>query len=122
MKSIFGLPENIAAALSYIFGPFSGIAVLIMERENKYVRFHALQSTLWFTLILILGWVLGFIGRILGVIPLLGWLAGGIIGLVISIGGFLAIVSLILLMIMAASGKTFKIPIVGDVAWSHINK
>jgi len=122
MKSIFGLPENVAAALSYIFGPFSGIAVLIMERENKFVRFHALQSTLWFVLVMVLGWVLGFISRILSVIPLLGRLAGLGIGLILSIGGFLAIVSLVFLMVMAASGKTFKIPIIGDVAWSQVNK
>ena len=120
MKSVFGLNENVAAALSYIAGPFSGIAVLVMERENKFVRFHALQSTIWFTLIMIVGWVLGFVANL--PIPILGWLLGIILTPVIYIGGFAAFLSMLLLMAMAASNKTFKIPIIGDVVWSQINK
>ena len=120
MKSIFGLSENVVAALSYIAGPFSGIAVLVMERENKFVRFHALQSTIWFTLILIVGWVLGFIANL--PIPILGWLLGIIVRPVIAIGGFAAFLSMVYLMAMAASSKTFKIPIIGNVVWAQINK
>ena len=120
MKSVFGLNENIVAALSYIAGPFSGIAVLIMERENKFVRFHALQSTIWFTLIMVVGWVLGFIANL--PIPILGWILGVILTPVIAIGGFAALLSLVYLMAMAAGNKTFKIPIIGDVVWAQINK
>ena len=120
MKSIFGLSENIVAALSYIAGPFSGIAVLVMERENKFVRFHALQSTIWFTLILIVGWILGFLSNL--PIPVLGWLLGFAIRPVLAIGGFAAFISMILLMVMAAGNKTFKIPIIGDVVWTQVNK
>jgi len=118
MKSIFGLEQNLAAALSYIFGPFSGIAVLIMERENKFVRFHALQSTLWFMLIMILSWVL----RLLGGLPIIGSLLGILTTPVLAIGGLLAFVSLLFLMLKAYQGETFKLPIIGDVVWSQINK
>ena len=120
MKSIFGLNENVAAALSYIAGPFSGIAVLVMERENKFVRFHALQSTIWFTLILIVGWFLGFVANL--PIPILGWLLGLILSPIIYIGGFAAFLSLVWLMAMAAGNKTYKIPIIGDVVWAQVNK
>jgi len=120
MKSVFGLSENIVAALSYIAGPFSGIAVLVMERENKFVRFHALQSTIWFTLIMIVGWVLGFLANL--PIPVLGWLLGLAIRPVIAIGGFAAFLSMVWLMVMAFGNKTFKIPIIGDVVWTQINK
>ena len=118
MKSIFGLDENVAAALSYLVGPFSGIAILIMERENKFVRFHALQSTLWFLLLMVLGWMLAIIRDL----PLIGWLLNIIIAPVLAIGSLLIVVSAIFLMIKAFGNETFKLPIIGDVAWGQINK
>jgi uncharacterized membrane protein len=39
-----GLDPNFAAALAYLAGPFSGILILMVERANEYVRFHAWQS------------------------------------------------------------------------------
>jgi len=118
MKSIFGLDQNIAAVLSYVFGPFSGIAVLIMERENKFVRFHALQSTLWFLFIMVVGWMLG----VLADIPFIGVVLGFVVAPALAIGGFLVFCSWVLLMLKAFSGETFKLPVVGDVVWSQINK
>jgi uncharacterized membrane protein len=41
-----GLDPNFAAALSYLAGPFSGILILLVERSNRYVRFHAWQAVL----------------------------------------------------------------------------
>lgn len=38
-----GLDSNIAAALSYVFGPLSGLLFLLLEK-NSYIRFHSLQS------------------------------------------------------------------------------
>ena len=39
-----GLDPNFAAALAYLAGPFSGILILLVERANAYVRFHAWQA------------------------------------------------------------------------------
>ena len=125
MKSIFGLDENLAAVLSYICGPFSGIAVLIMERENKFVRFHALQSTIWFMFLMVAGWVIrfatGIFGNIFGNIPLIGWVIGSAASLALFLGGILYISSKIYLMLKAYDGKTFKLPIIGDVVWKQVN-
>ncbi len=41
-----GLEPNFAAALAYLAGPFSGILILLVERSNGFVRFHAWQSVL----------------------------------------------------------------------------
>ena len=117
-KSIFGLSENAAAALSYVLGPFSGIAVLIMERENKFVRFHALQSTLWFLMLWVVGWVLCMITSL----PIIGGLLGIIIGPILFFGGIFVFISKIFLIFRAYQGATFKIPIIGDVVWSQVNK
>lgn len=121
MKSIFGLTENIVAALSYIFGPFSGIVVLILERENKFVRFHALQSTLWFMFLMIAGWMLNLILNIFGGIPILGWGLALIISPVVWLGGILYMASKIWLIIKAYQNATYKLPIIGDVVWNQIN-
>jgi len=117
-KSVFGLDENLAAALSYILGPFSGIFVLIMERENKFVRFHALQATLWFTMLWIAGWVLSMISGL----PIIGFLLGIVISPVLYVGVILSFISKVLLVLQAFNGKTFKIPIIGDVALAQVNK
>ena len=39
-----GLQPPMAAALAYLAGPFSGIAMLLAERTNRFVRFHAWQA------------------------------------------------------------------------------
>jgi len=114
-KSIFGLSENVASLLAYAFGFVSGFVVLIMERENKTVRFHALQSTLWFLLTFILFGVINFLfGWIPSWVPLIGWVPQ-LVSLVITI-------SWLFLMITALAGKIFKIPLVGDVAQAFVEK
>jgi len=118
MKSVFGLERNLAAALSYVFVFFSGIAVLVLERENKFVRFHALQSTLWFGFLFIVNWVLNLLTSIWVIGVFLNFLVAPITT-VLAIIGF---VSWILLMYKAHKGEDFKLPIVGDVAWVQINK
>ncbi len=45
-SSSTGLEPNFAAALSYLAGPVSGVLILLVERSNTYVRFHAWQSVL----------------------------------------------------------------------------
>jgi uncharacterized membrane protein len=39
-----GLTPQMAAALAYLAGPFSGLLLLATERSNQFVRFHAWQA------------------------------------------------------------------------------
>jgi len=41
-----GLEPSFAAALCYMAGPFSGILIVLVERSNEFVRFHAWQAIL----------------------------------------------------------------------------
>jgi uncharacterized membrane protein len=41
-----GLEPQFAAALAYLAGPFSGVIILLAERSNRYVRFHAWQAVI----------------------------------------------------------------------------
>jgi uncharacterized membrane protein len=42
--SATGLEPQFAAAMAYLAGPFSGLIILLAERSNRYVRFHAWQA------------------------------------------------------------------------------
>ena len=117
-KSIFGLDERVVGALCYVCGPISGIAALVLERENKFVRFHGLQSTIWFLFLLVSGWVLNFI---LG-LPVLNILLGIIFNPILFLGGIVYWVTKIYLAYKAYSGVLHKIPVVGDVVWAQVNK
>lgn len=102
-KTSTGLEANLAAALTYLVGFVSGIVFLVIEKENRFVRFHALQSVLAFGAITLL-WVL------LNAVPLLGFLFG-----VLFIIPASAVLWLVL-MFKAYQGEEFKLPIVGPIA------
>jgi len=109
-RSVFGLSENIAGLFSYAGVFVTGAIVLVLERENKFVRFHALQSVLWFLFLSVLKFVLGFISFL----PFMGILA-----VLVQIVG---VASWIYLMYMAFNNHKFKLPTIGDVVEAQINK
>jgi len=104
-KAIFGLDENIASLLCYLIVWITGIIIYLLEKENKMVKFHALQSVLVFLPLNILYWILGYIF----------WWSG--IGYILTmIVGIVMFVLWIVLMIKAYQGERYKLPIVGDIA------
>jgi uncharacterized membrane protein len=96
------LDSNLAAALAYLFGCVTGIAFLLVERDDKYVRFHAMQSTLAFLAVLI-------VALILGSIPIIGWLLSPLFFLAVG-------VAWLVLMFKAFTGQRYKLPYVGEIA------
>jgi uncharacterized membrane protein len=102
-KTSIGLDENLAGALAYALGWITGLALLLIERENSFVRFHALQSTIVFGVLCIL-WFVGLS------IPFLGWLISFILIPPVSA------VLWLLLLFKAYQGERFKIPIAGEIA------
>ena len=98
-----GFNANVAAALSYLVGFVSGLVFLLVEKDNKFVRFHAMQSTLFFIGIVI-------IDVVLQVIPILGALV--VIFLLIP----LSAVVWLLMMYKAYQGEDYKLPLVGQWA------
>ena len=103
-----GLQSNIAGALAYFLGPITGILFLLIEKNNKFVRFHAMQSTLTFGGIFVLNIVLGFI-------PILGWIAGSLISLV-------SLILWIFLMYKAFNNEEYELPVIGDIARKQVEK
>ncbi len=100
--------ENLLAAASYLLGFVTGIIILLVEKQNKFVRFHAMQSTILFGGIFVVNIVLGFI-------PILGWLTG----LLLS---FVAFILWIVLMWKSFQGEMYKVPYVGELAEKQLAK
>jgi len=113
-KTSTGIEPNVAALLSYVVGWVTGLIFFLIEKDNKFVRFHAMQSIIVFggltvamVILSILVSIL-FMARLYFIFPLfrminvLLWLAGLILWIV--------------LMIKAYQGEHFKLPIAGDIA------
>ena len=107
-KTALGIDENIEGLLCYVLGWITGIVFLVLEKENKFVRFHAMQSLATFL-------VLFIILVIIGMIPVVGW----VISILISI--FMLLLWLFL-MYKAFKGERYKLPIVGEFAEKQIGK
>ena len=107
-KTSTGLAENVAGLLCYVLGWISGIVFLIIEPENRFVRFHAMQSIVTFGGITVISIALS----ILGLIPFIGVLFD-ILGYIV---GLIAFVLWIVLMVKAYQGMKYKLPWAGDFA------
>ncbi len=104
--SSLGIEVNLGGLLAYLFGFVTGIVFLILEKDSKFIRFHAMQSTLFFLAIFVLNIVFGFI-------PFVGW----ILVLIVEIIG---VIFWIYAMIKAYNGYIFKVPIIGDIAANQL--
>lgn len=97
-----GLAENVAGLLCYVLGWVSGIVFLIIEPENKLLRFHAFQSIIVFGMI-------SLIGIAFSPIPILG----AIITWITSVVGFIL---WIVLMVTAVTNRKYIVPWAGNLA------
>lgn len=115
-KTSTGLEPNLAALLSYIMGIVTGLVFYLIEKENKYVRFHAMQSILFCVFLIAAYIVLTILSQVLGLIPVLGIVFIILIGIAFTVLGLGSLVVWIILMIKAYSGERYKLPIIGDIA------
>jgi uncharacterized membrane protein len=115
-----GLTMNLAAALSYALGAITGVLFLVLApyKDNRFVRFHAIQSIIlnvaiiavaivWSIIVSILVSIAGF--WVLTVALPLDWLFG------------LGIFALwLFMMFQAYSEREFRIPWIGDIAAKQV--
>ncbi|NQT72591.1 MAG: DUF4870 domain-containing protein [Chloroflexi bacterium] len=110
--SATGLEPNIAGLLCYVLGWITGLVFYFIEKEDRFVRFHAVQSIIVFggiTVVQIGLWILALIPYI----GILFW----IMGILLSLG---SLVLWILLMIKAFQGEKYMLPKVGEIAEKYI--
>jgi len=116
-KSALGLDGNVAAALGYPIGIIA-IICLIMEKENRFVKFHALQSILYHVTAIIV-----FIGLVILLTILTIMLAfarlgelSGLLWLLYMIVFVAYVAGLIFAAVKSYGGVYFKLPVVGNMA------
>jgi uncharacterized membrane protein len=109
-----GMQPNVEAGLSYVFGWITGLVFFLVEKQNRFVRFHAMQSILFFGGITVIDIILNVIGNF-GFLGLFTFLVSSAVGLI----GF---VGWIVLLINGFQGKYFKLPIIGDYAEKYANQ
>ena len=85
------------AILSYI--SFLALIPYLMEKDSKWVRFHAIQGMNLF--------IIGLISWAIGLVPLIGWLVSGAINIVIVILSIIGIINV-------CNGEAKELPIVNN--------
>ncbi len=95
--------DKYLAAFCYL-GPIFMILSLVAEKDSKFIRYHANQA--------IMLCVLFFVCVIVCIVPIIGWIVGGI-GIVV------AFVFEIIGIVRAFKGKAEDLPIVGKYTVIH---
>lgn len=122
-KTALGLDANVGSLLCYL--PVCGISliysiiVLVTDKTNKQVRFHAFQSLLLTAAYVVVIMAVAIVGS--GLVAATG---SSILGLllmlvyIVVVGGFLVL--MIVGCVKGYSGGSYKLPVVGDMAdkWS----
>ncbi len=100
-KTSTGIQENVASLLCYVAGWITGLIFFLIEKENKTVRFHAVQSIVVFGALQIMQIILSIIVFAWFLLPIL----------------FILVVALwVTLMIKAYQGQMLRIPVAADLA------
>ncbi len=96
-RSSTGLDENVAGFFCYLLGFITGIVFLVVEKESRFVKFHAKQSTITFlglfVVMLIFGWI-PVLSILVFIFTLILWL---------------------ILMVKALRGEKYMLPVVGKL-------
>jgi uncharacterized membrane protein len=106
IKTSTGMNQNVAGLLCYLAGWITGLIFFLIEKENRFVRFHAMQSIITFGSLTVIFMILGFI-------PFVGWMLMPILAI-------LQLILWIVLMDKAYQGQLFKLPMIGDMAEKNI--
>ena len=127
VKSSTGLDANIAALLAYLLGLLGGLIFFFMEKNSRFVKFHAMQSILFNVVVgvvaivltivvtiltLVISSISSSLGFIVSMLSLLFWLGFGLV----------IIITAIMLLIKAFQGQMFKLPIIGNMAEKFASK
>ncbi|HEX9133844.1 MAG TPA: DUF4870 domain-containing protein [Ktedonobacteraceae bacterium] len=107
-----GMRARTAGWLSYLLGWVTGLIFFLLEKENRFVRFHAMQSILFFGGLSILEAIIRFFETLFNysMFPNFG------LGLISSVVGLVWFICWIVLMVRASKGIYYKLPVIGDYA------
>jgi len=105
-ETSLGTTQNVAGLLTYILGWVTGIVFLFIEKDNSFVRFHAMQSIVIFVPLTIASFVVGFLPFV-----------GGLLGVIVQLA---TLIIWLFMMYQAFQGKRYKFPYAGDYAETQL--
>lgn len=117
-KTALGLDTNVGALLCYLpvclISLIYSIIVIVTEKENKFMRFHAFQSLLLTVIYIVLMIGVSLVGGIIVAA------VSETLGALVSLLSFVVVIAFLAAMIYGCikgyQGQKFKFPIVGDLA------
>ncbi len=107
------MEPGIACLLAYLFSWLGGLIIFLIEKENKFVRFNAMQSILLGAAFIVVEIALSILGAILSAV------SGGLGCLVTIVSPLLWLGYLVLsvvLMIKSYNGDKVVLPVIGEIA------
>ncbi len=107
-KAVAGLEPNVAALMSYLLGWVTGLLFLAVEKGDDYVRFHAMQSIIFFGVVTLAAVVLW----LLLMVPYVNIL----FMVLLSLLGLFSFAAWVILMVKAYQGSRLMLPWVGERA------
>jgi uncharacterized membrane protein len=107
------LTPNLAAALSYLLGFVTGIVFLVLEpyKNDKFVRFHALQSIMLCVALFVFSLVWHIVFGIL--LPTFLWVMAS---LLLNLAYLAVFIYWLFLMYKAYQNERYMIPYIGELA------
>ena len=107
--------DRMMAAVSYLLGFITGIIVYFMykEKKNKFVLFHAIQSTITSVILTVVMVILVIPSMLISVF--LGPLAC-LVSLLILLVAVIFLALTVFLMYKAYTGEKLKLPVIGNMA------
>ena len=119
-QTSIGLQPNIAGLLCYVGFWITGIIFLVIEKKSQFVKFHAWQSIMTFGILTVVQVIISILGAIALTTFSFGlWGFAHIVGIIVWL---LTVGLWIALMVLAYSGKMWKLPWIGNWAERRASK
>src|SRR5262245_37696356 len=115
-----GVAPNVGGLLCYVpccIGLIFCVVAVIMEKENRFLRFHAFQGLLVHGVVIVAFFAVWIITIVLSMIAGALGLLGTLLEVVVGLAGMGL---LVFLMIKAFNGEEYSLPTLGDMARNWI--
>ena len=130
-KTSLGLESNVGAMLCYIanflccIGVILAIIFLVTEKENRFVKFHAVQALYLAAAQIAVGIVIGILGLLLRLALDMADLELLAVFMILGLRLILVLIFAVFWIIAgvkAYGGQWYKLPVIGNFAWNTVNK
>jgi uncharacterized membrane protein len=111
-----GIAPNVGGLLCYVpccIGLIFSIVVAVVEKQSRFLRFHAFQSLLFHAALIVLSVAVQVLTMVLSQLAGLLGLLGSLFGLVV---GLLALGVSVFMMIKAYNNEQYELPTIGQMA------